>query len=131
VTPQDYELLEWSTDHLPNGSTVLVAPGSAAEFLPSSRPDVHLLYPMAYAANNGTYRAVVTDLSAGVLTDSDFNDLWQLHVQYILVTGANTVLWPPFLPGPLANSSDFAELFHEGDAYAFEGPLAMPPSLPP
>ncbi|MGI0156612.1 MAG: hypothetical protein ACREDE_10850, partial [Thermoplasmata archaeon] len=45
VSADDLALLEYAGAHLPAGSRVLIAPGSAAGFLPGYAPDLVLLYP--------------------------------------------------------------------------------------
>ncbi len=122
VSAADFALLEWAGSHLPAGSRVLVAPGSAAEFLPGYARDLVVLYPMEPGglAINASYAIVVGELTNGTLTGPGNASLAALDVQYIAVTGTNTVLWPPFSPAPLLlYPATFPVAFHEGDAYVF------------
>ncbi len=123
VTSDDLALLEYAGAHLPSGARVLVAPGSAAEFLPGYAPDVVLLYPMVpgWPWLNASYDLVVRELTNGTLDAAGSEALAVLGVNDLLVTGANTVLWPPFSPAPLlADPAGFPLEFHAGDAYLFE-----------
>jgi hypothetical protein len=120
VTTGDFALLTWATDHLPAGARVLAAPGSAAQFLPGTRPDVALLFPVTALANNASYRTVVAELDRGALLPDGHDALRALAVGYVAVTQNNTALWAPFDPAPLlAAPTEFPLLFHEGDAYLF------------
>jgi hypothetical protein len=122
VSSDDLALLEYAGAHLPAGARVLVAPGSAAEFLPGYDSNVRMLYPMVpgWPWINRSYTLVVRELTNGTLDASGLQALGELDVGYILVTAANTVLWPPFSPAPLlAEPSEFPVEFHAGDAYEF------------
>jgi hypothetical protein len=123
VTSDDLALLEYAGAHLPSGARVLVAPGSAAEFLPGYAPDIVLLYPMVpgWPWINASYTLVVSQLTNGTLDPHGVQALDYLGVNDILVTQRNTVLWPAFSPGPfLGNPNAYPLEFHEGDAYLFE-----------
>ncbi|HTP56544.1 MAG TPA: hypothetical protein VML53_07815 [Thermoplasmata archaeon] len=127
VSPGDFALLACGGAHLPAGSRVLVAPGSAAEFLPGYAPHITLLYPLepGWPWANLSYRIVVRELSNGTLDPAWFDSL---HVNFVAVTGNNTVLWPAFWPNPfLRDPGAFAEVFHAGDAYLFSTDAAAPP----
>jgi hypothetical protein len=122
VSAADFALLEWAGSHLPAGSRVLVAPGSAAEFLPGYARDLVLLYPMepGGTAVNASYAILVEELTNGTLDPAGNASLAALDVQFIAVTGANTILWPPFSPAPLLlYPTTFPLDFHEADAYVF------------
>lgn len=121
VTPSDFALFAWAALNLPTGARVLVAPGSAAQFLPGYAR-VALLYPVQPIARNASYVALDRELVRGNLTAAGFADLTALDVQYIAVTGNTTDLWAPFSPIPLlANPTVFGPpLFHSGDAYLFQ-----------
>jgi hypothetical protein len=98
-----------------------VAPGSAGEFLPGTRPDVRLVEITVLARANATYAALDRDLVNGSLTASDRGAMYVLGVQFVIVTGANSVLWPPFSPQPfLDDPASFDPVFEKGDAYLFE-----------
>jgi hypothetical protein len=139
VTQGDISTMQYLST-LPGGP-VLVAPGSAGEFLPAFCGDP-LVFPlvgigggMGFAAgyengsftipfagpsSNSTYLAVVAELVNGKLTSHFAADMSILQVEYILVTGNSTGLFPPFQPGPLlADPAEFSLLFHSGDAYLF------------
>ena len=122
VTAEDFQLLAWAHDHLPKGARVLVAPGSAAEFLTSYAPSVRVLYPMVvgFEYPNSTYRDLLDELTNGTLAPNGSADLSTLGADYIAVTGTNTVLGHPFWPDPmLADPAAFPLQFHAGDAYVF------------
>ncbi|MFZ1024188.1 MAG: hypothetical protein WAN87_08640 [Thermoplasmata archaeon] len=122
VTPADFALLHYATS-LPGGSRILVAPGSAAEFLPGYNVKLVILYPLApgFPWVNSTYRQVAQQLVNGTLNATGLRDLSILLVNYIAVTQANSILFPPFSPAPLlADRAAFLPVFEEGDAYLFQ-----------
>jgi hypothetical protein len=122
VSSADFALLENASNYLPPGSRVLVAPGSAAEFLPGYVSDIVLLYPLVpgWPWINASYTLVVSELTNGTLDARGNASLAALGVGFIAVTMNNTVLWPAFSPAPfLADPSTFPLLFHVGDAYLF------------
>ncbi|MCI4344121.1 MAG: hypothetical protein L3J87_00645 [Thermoplasmata archaeon] len=121
LTAADFDLLTWAESSLPPGARVLVAPGGALEFLPAYAPSVAVLFPMIPGeSSNASYRLLVAELSNGTLDASGQQALSVLAVGFIAVTQANTILWPPFQPGPLlADPTHFTVAFHEGDAYLF------------
>lgn len=122
VTGADFDLLEYAGSHLPDGARVLVAPGSAGEFLPGYCPNIVLLYPMVpgWPTINASYELLVRDLPNGTFAGPDQRAISVLDVGYIVVTGNNTRLWPAFSPRPfLADPARYPALFHEGDAYLF------------
>ncbi len=122
VSADDFALLEYAGSHLPSGARVLIAPGSAADFLPGYAPDVVLLYPLipGWKYANASYTLLVAELSNGTLDVRGEAALTYLSVGYVLVTGNNSVLWTAFSPAPfLADPSEFPLLFHEGAAYLF------------
>jgi hypothetical protein len=122
VTGADFDLLDYAGNHLPNGARVLVAPGSAGEFLPGYCSDITLLYPMVpgWETANASYELLVRDLPNGTLLPADERALAVLDVGYVVVTQNNTRLWPAFSPRPfLANPGSYPVLFHEEDAYLF------------
>ncbi|HTT15271.1 MAG TPA: hypothetical protein VMG81_05805 [Thermoplasmata archaeon] len=123
VTAADFALLAYAGAHLPSGARVLVAPGSAAEFLPGYARDIVLLYPMVpgWPWINTSYRTIVRELTNGTLDAAGEAAMAALDVGYVAVTGNNTVLWPAFSPAPLlADPAGYAVQFAEGDAYLFE-----------
>jgi hypothetical protein len=123
VTTDDLSMLEYAGAHLPSGARVLVAPGSAAQFLPGYDANVVLLYPMApgWQWINASYSLLVRELTNGTLDAAGTDAMQILGVNYVLVTGANTVLWPPFSPAPLlADPTAFPLEYRAGDAYLFE-----------
>ncbi|HEV2317185.1 MAG TPA: hypothetical protein VGV89_06390 [Thermoplasmata archaeon] len=128
VSTADFDLLAWAGSHVPSGSRVLVAPGSAAEFLPGYLPSVRLLYPMSVTPPNGSYGVVVAELTHGRLDTQGLTALDRLGVEFIAVTQANTILWPPFSPAPLLEAPQQFELqFRQGDAYVFAVGQVAPP----
>jgi hypothetical protein len=122
VTPADFALLQ-DASSLPSGSRVLIAYGSAAEFFPAYNPRLVILYPLApgFPWVNSTYRQVSQQLVNGTLNATGTRDLSILSVDYIAVTQANSILFPPFSPAPLlADRAAFRPVFEQGDAYLFQ-----------
>jgi hypothetical protein len=129
VSAADFALLAWAPDHLPSGARVVVAPGSAAAFLPAYAPGLRVLYPMVvgFAYPNATYRDLVRELTNGTMAPNATADLRLLDAGYIAVTERNSVLGAPFALGPLlAEPADFPIVFHDGDAYVFAVDLPSP-----
>jgi len=117
VTPADFQALRWAGSNLPSCARVLVAPGSAARYLPLfASVFVITLEPYLW---NLSYNDAVEDLSAGVFDGSTQSDLLSIQATEVFVTGQTSVQFPPFVPSALENSSDFTTLFHVGDAYIF------------
>jgi len=117
VTADDFALLAYLGGHLPAGARLLVAPGSAAEFAPAYCANLTMLYPMVpgWPTLNDSYALVVRELTNDTLDSAGLAAMAILHVQYVAVTGANTVLWPPFASAPLrADPGRFTLLFHAG-----------------
>jgi hypothetical protein len=126
VTAGDFALLKNASALLPPGSRVLVAPGSSAEFLPGYAPGIVLLYPMVpgWPWINASYHLVVAELTNATLNGTGLAAMGALDVEYVAVTGNNTVLYPAFSPAPLlAEPSVFRLLFESGDAYLFSRTL--------
>ena len=122
VTSDDLALLEYAGSHLPPGARVLVAPGSAADFLPGYATNVVLLYPLVpgFPWTNASYNLVVDELSNATLDARGRAAMITLDVGYIIVTGNSTILWPAFSPRPLlAEPGSFPLLREYGDAYLF------------
>ncbi|MCI4329547.1 MAG: hypothetical protein L3J80_01590, partial [Thermoplasmata archaeon] len=129
VSADDFALLAWAPGHLAPGARVVVAPGSAAEFLPSYAPGLRILYPMVvgFAYPNATYRDLIVELTNSTVAPNASSDLRVLGAQYIAVTGMNSVLGDPFSLGPfLADPSAYPVVFHSGDAYVFAVAGAAP-----
>lgn len=130
VTASDFDLFRFAGESLPSGARVLVAPGSAGQFLPGYCPDIVLLYPMipGWPTVNASYELLVRDLPNGTLGPRDVQALNDLAVGFVVVTGNSTTLWPAFSPQPFAsNPSSYRTLFHEGDAFLFEVVAASGP----
>ena len=122
VTSDDLALLEYAGVHLPAGARVLIAPGSAADFLPGYAPNVVLLYPLipGFPWTNASYNLVVDELSNATLDARGRAAMAALEVGYIIVTGNSTILWPAFSPRPLlADPASFSLVREYGDAYLF------------
>ena len=122
VTPGDFALFAWagSPTGLPTGARVLVAPGSAAQFLPGY-VHVEIVFPVQWIAQNASYVQLDAELVQGKLTSAGFADLAALQIQYIAITGNTTNLWAPFSPTPLVmDPAAFALVFQSGDAYVFQ-----------
>lgn len=122
VTPADLAAVSWMAGHLPDGGRILVAPGSAAEFVAAENPNLVLLLPMTPVAANASYTDLVLHLVHGNLSGSATSDLLTLQVQYVAVTAQNNRLWPAFSSAPLQSSPDFTLLYQNGDAWVFRGP---------
>lgn len=118
VTAADIAALEWAGSHLPACSVVLVAPGSAAQFLPEYAT-VHLAFPMNPVPTNGSYGIAVANLTGGVYSSETRAALIALGVTEVFVTGQTSVSFLPFLPKPLESSPDFSGLWASGDAEIF------------
>jgi len=120
VTASDFDLLAWAGSNLPAGSVVVVAPGSAAEFLPAYNPGLHLLYPMSsgYRTVNASYWLVVAELTNGTWDAAGGRALAALGAGYIAVTQGNNLLFRPFDPAPLV-AAGYPTVFQEDDAYLF------------
>ena len=123
VTAADFGLLDFAGSHLPSGARVLVAPGSAGQFLTGYCPDIVLLYPMVpgWPTINASYERLVRDLPNATFGPADRAALASLDVGYIVVTGNNTLLWWAFSPHPfLADPASFPAIYQNGDAYLFQ-----------
>jgi hypothetical protein len=131
VSADDFALLAWAPSHLPAGARVVVAPGSAAEFLPAYAPGLRVLYPMVVGFDypNATYRDLVRELTNATLAPNATADLRILDADFVAVTARNSVLGAPFSVAPLlADPTEFPMVFHSGDAYVFavEGAASDP-----
>jgi hypothetical protein len=115
VTAGDVAAMEWMGGHLPACSSVLVAPGSAGQFLPEFS-SVHLVFPMNPVPESGPYSVVVSNLTGGIYNSVTRIALKELGVTEIFVTGQTSVSYPPFVAAPLLTSPDFSMLFGSGDA---------------
>jgi len=130
VSAADFQLLDYAGAHVAPGTRVLVAPGSAGEFLPGYARGIVLLYPMVpgWSRANASYNLVVRELTNGTLDPTGREALASLEVDLIIVTGNNTVLWSAFWASTLhdANVSStnstplFPVVFHEEDAWVFD-----------
>lgn len=126
VSRADFDLLAYAGAHFVPGARVLVAPGSAAEFLPGYARGVVLLYPMepGWETANASYTVVVRELTGGTLDATGRRALASLAVDYVVVTGNNTVLWPAFWAAPLLEARvglipTFPVVWNEADAWVF------------
>ncbi|MGA8543299.1 MAG: hypothetical protein WB947_07180 [Thermoplasmata archaeon] len=118
VSEGDIMALEWVGSHLAGCSKVLVAPDSVGQYLPEYA-SVGVIFPTFPTPVNLSYHLVVQDLSSGIYVNSTRSDMLELGVTEVFVSGQTSVSFPPFLPRPLEDSSDFSLLFEEGDAYVF------------
>jgi hypothetical protein len=114
-TQADLSALEWAGAHLPSCSRVLVAPGSAAQFLPEYAV-LALVFPVYPTPINLSYHTVVSDLTAGVYSNSTRQALLSLSITEVFGTGQTTNAYPAFRLGELQNSFDFRVLFQDQDA---------------
>lgn len=126
VTADDVAMLKFAAGAIPAGGRVLVAPGSAAEFLPVYDPNVILLYPMVsnFENVNGSYDLLVQQLTNATLDTDGIAALWDLGVGYVLVTGPSSTLFPPFSPVPFELSVDdrtgASVVYHSGNDWIFQ-----------
>jgi hypothetical protein len=125
VTSSDFALFSWASHDLPPGARVLVAPGSAAQFLPGY-VEVAVIFPVQSIARNASYVDLDAQLVHGHLNATGYQELGWLEIQYIAVTGNTTNLWAPFDPAALMTPA-FDPVFHQGDAYVF---AVVPPPTP-
>ncbi|HEV2520156.1 MAG TPA: hypothetical protein VGX00_06005 [Thermoplasmata archaeon] len=127
VTPADLDLLIWAGSHLGAGDRILVAPGSAAGFLPGYVPSAIVLFPMVDGVFvNGSYRLLVQELTNATLDAAGVHALRVLQVGFVAVTGNNSQLYRPFSPDPFLGDPTFREVFHEQDAYLFQWTPIVP-----
>ena len=118
-TTDDVVALEWASTHLPSCSRVLVAPGSAAQFLPEYAV-LNVVFPTFPYPVNQSYNTVVGNLTAGIYSNSTRSAMLDLGVTEVFATGQTTVTFLPFDVQPLEHSSDFSVLFAQGDATILE-----------
>lgn len=118
ISSGDIAALRWAGANLPHCSTVLVAPGSAAQFLPEFAL-VHIDFPSYPPAYNGSYWIAVNGLTAGTYNASVRSALSALGITEVFVTGRTTPEFGALSPVPMEGSTDFALLFHDGDAFVF------------
>jgi hypothetical protein len=118
VTSSDVTALTWAGAHLPSCSRVLVAPGSAAQFLPLYA-DAQLLFPMMPLPLNLSYYVAIGNLTDGIYSNVTRAALVSLTVTEVFVTGQTSVSYLPLRIAPMASSSDFSNLFASGDAAIF------------
>ncbi len=118
ATTADVAALQWAGSALPTCSRVLVAPGSAAQFLPEYA-EVHLVFPVFPSPTNRSYKFAVDNLTAGTYDNGTRTALLQLGITEVFVTGQTTDAFLPFQSAPLRASSDFTVLFASGDAAIF------------
>jgi hypothetical protein len=118
VTAEDVTAMEWIGNHLPSCSGVLVAPGSAGQFLPQYA-SVRLILPMNPFPSNDSYSVAVGDLTAGLYNSATRSALLALTVTDVLVTGQTSVSFPAILLSSIESSHDFLPLTSSGDAFVF------------
>ncbi len=118
VTSGDVAAMEWMGSHLPSCSAVLVAPGSAGQFL-TEYASVRLVLPMNPVPSNGSYAVAIANLTAGFYHNQTRSALLALGVTEVFVTGETSVSFPAILPASIDSSADFLPLTHSGDAFVF------------
>ena len=118
VTTSDVDAMEWVGQHLPPCSRVMVAQGSAAEFLPLYA-QVQLLFPMQPAPLNLSYNVASENLIRGTYSDSTEAAMTALMVTEVFATGQTSVSYLPFNVTELHTSSQFTLLYSNGDAIIF------------
>jgi len=119
VTPADVEAMEWVGLHLPGCSRILVAPGSAGQFLPEFAT-IQILLPMNPVPTNSSYLTAVSDLTSGQYTSQTRGALLDLSATEVFVTGQTSVSFPAIPAASLLASPDFALLYGLGDAAVFD-----------
>jgi len=135
VSAADFQMLAWGGSHLAPGERVLVAPGSAGEFLPGYARGIVLLFPMApgWSRVNRSYTTVVGELTNGTLDAAGRAALASLAPSFVVVTGNNTILWGAFWASTLLQAETngtptFPVAFHDGDAWVFNASACRPGS---
>ena len=125
ITAGDIAALEWAGGHLPDCSRVLVAPGSAAQYLPEFAK-VGLVFPTFPPTVNESYYQAVQDLIVGNYSGGTRADLLAIGATEVFVTGQTQTAYAPFRLAPLLVSPDFTLLTEYGDAaiLAFEPGVA-------
>jgi len=118
VTAGDFAALEWAGEHLPACTNVLVAPGSAAQYLPEYAT-VSVLFPAYPGSYNVSYGNVVRAFTEGTYNGTVRTELVEIQVNVVFVTGPTTSQFPPFNVTAFENS-DFVPLFVDGDAHVYE-----------
>lgn len=118
ISSGDIAALQWAGARLPPCSTVLVAPGSAAQYLPEFAT-LHVDFPSFPAPYNGSYWVAVNGLTAGIYDPSVRAALLSLGITEVFVTGQTTPEFGAFSPLPMEQSSDFTMLYNDSDAYIF------------
>ena len=118
VTSGDVNAMQWVGNYLPSCSAVLVAPGSAGQFLPEYA-SVHLVLPMNPVPSNGSYAIAIADLTTGTYDNQTRSALLELGVTEVFVTEQTSVSYPAIPPAPLGSSPDFDLLTYSGDAFVF------------
>ncbi len=124
----DIAMLQWAASSLPICSGVLVAPGSAGQFLPGYAPNLRVVFPMNPGPQgNFSYERAVSELSSGNYTAAVRADLVALGVTEVMVTPRTNILWRAFAPESFTNSSlalqDFTLVYFGGSTGA--GPSDM------
>jgi hypothetical protein len=119
VSPADLTALEWAGRNLPSCSQVLVAPGSVGQYLPEYA-SVGIVFPAFPTPVNLSYSLIVQDLDAGLYGNATRSLLLELGITTVLVSGQNSVTYPPFQLAPLQASADFSTLFTAGDVTILE-----------
>ncbi len=119
VSSSDVSAMDWIGANLPACSRVLVAPGSAAQFLPLFA-SVQIVFPMDPIPLNLSYNRIVTDLVGSTYTASTRQSLLELGVTEVVATGRTSVTYAPFNMTLLESTTDLSPLFHQGDAAVFE-----------
>ncbi len=133
VTAADFALFDYAASHFVAGERVVVAPGSAAEFLPGYARGIVMLYPMApgLPTVNASYTLVVRELTNGTLDATGRADLAALTPTVVVVTGNSTVLWRAFWASPLVGLLGSPSVaWHEGDAWVFNASGCRPHTAP-
>jgi hypothetical protein len=117
ATQQDLSALTWAGANLPSCARVLVAPASAAQFLPEYA-HVGIVFPMLPVPVNLSYQVAVSDLTAGVYTNVTHAALVSLRVSEVFGTGVTFGAYPAFNLTRLLQdpAPDFQVLYTNGDA---------------
>jgi hypothetical protein len=119
VTSSDVAALQWAGSTLPPCSRVLVAPGSAGQFLPEYAT-VGVVFPMNPVPTNASYVDAVAYLTHGQYSAQTRSDLLALSITEVFVTGPTSVSYPAFQAAAFQGSPDFVLEFESDDAMIFE-----------
>jgi hypothetical protein len=128
TTENDYELMLWIKNHLPQNSTILINPYEPGLFIPALSQK-KIVYPLSAYQLSLSYGRVVDNLIKGLLDSEVFNYLKSMNITHIYVGSQSTPLvrmlkgieapskWDPLL---FLNNPNFKLIKKIGNAFLFE-----------